>query len=108
MSMPMSISEERETVNGRVIGHNWRVLAILGMLMGFGSISTDLCLPALPVMGDALGADQGTMELTLSGYLIGFSLGQLLWGPISARRRSGSCSSSLALPSAGCQRAPAT
>jgi len=65
--------------------HSWRVLAILSALMGFASISTDLYLPAMPAMGRALGADAGTIELTVSGYLIGFSLGQLLWGPIGDR-----------------------
>jgi len=44
--------------------------------MGFASISTDLYLPALPMMTEALGSSGGTMELTISGYLIGFSLGQ--------------------------------
>lgn len=53
--------------------------------MGFASISTDLYLPAMPVMGLALHADSGTIALTVSGYLIGFSLGQLLWGPICDR-----------------------
>src|SRR4051812_37382649 len=53
--------------------------------MGFASISTDLYLPAMPAMGRALGADAGTVELTVSGCLIGFSLGQLLWGPIGDR-----------------------
>lgn len=49
---------------------------------GFGPIATDIYLPAMPAMAHALGASHGSMELTLSGYLIGFSLGQLLWGPI--------------------------
>jgi DHA1 family bicyclomycin/chloramphenicol resistance-like MFS transporter len=62
-----------------------RVMAILSVLMGFGSISTDIYLPALPTMGQAMGSDSGTMELTISGYLVGFSLGQLLWGPIGDR-----------------------
>jgi len=53
--------------------------------MGFGSISTDVYLPAMPAMGRALGANAGMIELTISGYLIGFSLGQLFWGPISDR-----------------------
>ncbi|MCI5161752.1 MAG: Bcr/CflA family efflux MFS transporter [Candidatus Electrothrix sp. AX5] len=53
--------------------------------MGFGSISTDLYLPAMPSMGRALGANAGMIELTISGYLIGFSLGQLFRGPISDR-----------------------
>ena len=68
----------------------WHELAVLSMLMGFASISTDLYLPAMPAMGRSLGADGGMIELTISGYLVGFSLGQLLWGPISDRygRRS--------------------
>ncbi len=55
--------------------HGWRVLAVLSTLMGFASISTDLYLPAMPGMGRALGADAGTVELTVPGYLVGFSLG---------------------------------
>jgi DHA1 family bicyclomycin/chloramphenicol resistance-like MFS transporter len=60
-------------------------LAILSALMAFASISTDVYLPALPVMAYALHASSGQVELTISGYLIGFSLGQLVWGPIGDR-----------------------
>jgi DHA1 family bicyclomycin/chloramphenicol resistance-like MFS transporter len=63
----------------------WYLLAVLSLLMGFASISTDLYLPAMPEMSRSLHADAGMIELTISGYLIGFSLGQLLWGPISDR-----------------------
>lgn len=62
-----------------------RVLAILSALMSFASISTDLYLPALPTMAESLHADAGSVELTISGYLIGFSIGQLFWGPIGDR-----------------------
>ncbi|WGF89561.1 Bcr/CflA family multidrug efflux MFS transporter [Marinivivus vitaminiproducens] len=65
---------------------HWGVLAILSTLMGFAAISTDLYLPAMPTMAGALGADTGTIELTVSGYLVGFSLGQLVWGPVGDRR----------------------
>jgi len=58
------------------------MLAVLSALMGFASISTDLYLPAMPTMAGDLHADAGSMELTVSGFLIGFSLGQLLWGPL--------------------------
>lgn len=58
---------------------------LLSVLLGFASISTDLYLPALPTMGESLGASQGTLELTISGYLLGFSFGQLFWGPVSDR-----------------------
>lgn len=53
--------------------------------MGFGSISTDLYLPAMPAMARALNAGSGGIEHTISGYLLGFSLGQLFWGPLSDR-----------------------
>lgn len=86
--------------------HGWRVLAILSTLMGFASISTDLFLPAIPTMATALKADAGTIELAISSYLIGFSLGQLLWGPISDRYgRRGPVAAGLVLfviGSAGC------
>jgi MFS transporter, DHA1 family, multidrug resistance protein len=61
------------------------MFAILSLLMGFASISTDLYLPAMPAMALALHADAGMIELTISGYPIGFSRAQLLWGPIGDR-----------------------
>ena len=60
----------------------WQMLGVLSLLMGFASISTDFYLPAMPVMITSLNTDAGMVELTISGYLIGFSLGQLFWGPI--------------------------
>lgn len=65
--------------------HDLRILAILSMLMAFASISTDLYLPALPTMARSLHASTGTMEYTISAYLVGFSLGQLVWGPLGDR-----------------------
>ena len=62
-----------------------RVLAVLSTLLAFASISTDLYLPALPTMSRALHANAGQLEFTISGYLMGFSIGQLLWGPIGDR-----------------------
>ena len=62
-----------------------RVLIVLCTLMGFTSISTDFYLPAMPIMATALQGGPGAMELTISGYLVGFSLGQLFWGPVGDR-----------------------
>ena len=64
---------------------SWQLLAVLSLLMGFASISTDLYLPAMPEMSRSLHSNAGMVAFTISGYLIGFSLGQLLWGPISDR-----------------------
>ncbi|SFU28119.1 MFS transporter, DHA1 family, bicyclomycin/chloramphenicol resistance protein [Pustulibacterium marinum] len=57
-------------------------ISVLGALMAFTSLSTDIYLPAMPKMHEDLGGD---IELTVTGFLIGFSLAQLIWGPISDR-----------------------
>jgi len=76
---------DENTSASTVARPGWYVLGVLSLLMGFASISTDLYLPAMPVMGRSLHADTGMIEWTISGYLIGFSSGQLLWGPLSDR-----------------------
>lgn len=53
---------------------------ILSALMAFTSLSTDIYLPAMPVMTADL---HGNAELTITGFLIGFAIAQLIWGPIS-------------------------
>jgi DHA1 family bicyclomycin/chloramphenicol resistance-like MFS transporter len=53
--------------------------------MAFASISTDFYLPAMPAMVDSLHASAGQIEFSITSYLIGFSLGQLLWGSIGDR-----------------------
>jgi DHA1 family bicyclomycin/chloramphenicol resistance-like MFS transporter len=62
-----------------------RLLLNLSALMSFASISTDMYLPALPNITRALHTDTASVELTFSAFLIGFSTGQLIWGPISDR-----------------------
>jgi DHA1 family bicyclomycin/chloramphenicol resistance-like MFS transporter len=62
-----------------------RVLLILSTLMSFASMSTDMYLPALPTIGRALHASAASIDLTFSSFLVGFSAGQLLWGPIADR-----------------------
>jgi DHA1 family bicyclomycin/chloramphenicol resistance-like MFS transporter len=64
---------------------NLWLLAVLSTLMAFASISTDLYLPAMPAMQLDLHAGTGALEWTISGYLVGFSVGQLVWGPIGDR-----------------------
>ncbi len=55
-------------------------MSILGALMAFTSLSTDIYLPAMPQMASDL---HGNVELTITGFLIGFMIAQLIWGPIS-------------------------
>jgi DHA1 family bicyclomycin/chloramphenicol resistance-like MFS transporter len=75
-----------------------RTLLILSILMAFGPLSTDLYLPALPTLAHAMRTGPDQMALTLSSYLIGFSFGQLLWGPVGDRYgRRGPIAAGLAL-----------
>lgn len=55
-------------------------ILILSALMAFTSLSTDIYLPAMPVMAKDL---HGDAELTITGFLIGFCIAQLIWGPVS-------------------------
>ncbi|WP_144097836.1 Bcr/CflA family multidrug efflux MFS transporter [Croceicoccus sediminis] len=79
--MADGVNNARTTTDWR----NLRLLAILSALIGFASISTDLYLPAMPAMARALNAGLGATEWTVSGYLVGFCIGQLIWGPLGDR-----------------------
>lgn len=57
-------------------------LFLLSVLMAFTSLSVDIYLPQMPQMQSDL---HGNVELTITGFLIGFSIAQLLIGPISDR-----------------------
>jgi DHA1 family bicyclomycin/chloramphenicol resistance-like MFS transporter len=65
--------------------------ALLAALTALAPLSTDLYLPTLPDIGRAFGVSPSQVQLTLSGYLVGFALGQISYGPISDwyGRRSG-------------------
>ena len=56
---------------------------VLGALTALGPFTIDLYLPAFPVMQDELGVSATAVQLTLTGTMIGFGLGQLIVGPWS-------------------------
>ncbi|MBX9740403.1 MAG: multidrug effflux MFS transporter [Beijerinckiaceae bacterium] len=56
---------------------------MLAFMTALGPLATDLYLPSLPHIGAELGAAPAAVQLTLSAYLIGFSAGQIFYGPIS-------------------------
>ncbi|MGN6461377.1 MAG: multidrug effflux MFS transporter, partial [Pseudolabrys sp.] len=58
---------------------------ILGLLSGIGPFSTDLYLASMPDIGASLHATPAQVQLTISFYLIGFALGQIIYGPVSDR-----------------------
>ncbi|HOP41001.1 MAG TPA: Bcr/CflA family efflux MFS transporter [Syntrophales bacterium] len=61
------------------------IIAMLALLSAFPPLSTDLYLPALPQVMEALQTSQAMVNLTLSLFLIFFALGILVWGPVSEK-----------------------
>ncbi len=63
---------------------------LLGALVAMGPLTIDTYLPALPALGVEFGALPSTVQLTLTGTLLGLATGQLVIGPLSdclGRRR---------------------
>lgn len=58
---------------------------LLAALTALGPISIDMYLPSLPEIGRALAAPTARVQLTISSYLIGFAVGQIIYGPLSDR-----------------------
>ncbi len=63
----------------------WALILLLALLQSVTPLSVDLYLPALPTITRALHTTQAPLQLTLSGFMIGFAVGQLFWGPIGDR-----------------------
>src|SRR5215470_12107950 len=59
--------------------------ALLGLLTAFGPVATDMYVPSMPDIGRLLGASTSEVQLTLSSYLVGFAIGQIVYGPMSDR-----------------------
>jgi MFS transporter, DHA1 family, multidrug resistance protein len=63
---------------------------VLSSVYTIGPLATDLYLPALPDVATDLGASSAAIALTVTTFLLGLAIGQLLAGPLSdmyGRRR---------------------
>ena len=58
---------------------------LLSLLTALGPLTMDMYLPSLPAIGQALDASTAAVQLTISSYLLGFAVGQILYGPLSDR-----------------------
>lgn len=77
-----------------------RLALILGGLIAVGPLAIDTYLPALPAMADSFNVTVPRVELSLSLYMLGTSMGQLVGGPMSdhiGRRKVGAAGLSLFL-----------
>jgi len=66
-------------------GHPWRLLALLIGVTAVGPLSLNILAPAMPGLIVTLGAGAGTVQLTLSLFLLGMAVSQLVLGTLSDR-----------------------
>jgi DHA1 family bicyclomycin/chloramphenicol resistance-like MFS transporter len=60
-----------------------RAALVLGLLQAIGPFAIDMYLPALPSIGQSLGADVDAVQASLMVFFIALALGQLFYGPVS-------------------------
>lgn len=67
-----------------------RLLFLFAFIGAASPLAVDLYLASFPAIQDDLGTTPAMVQLTLTSYLVGVSVGQPLWGPVSQRfgRRS--------------------
>jgi DHA1 family bicyclomycin/chloramphenicol resistance-like MFS transporter len=61
------------------------LIPFLGMVAAIGPLSNDLYVPSMSIVAGAFGVTGAAVQLTMSAVLIGFSLGALIYGPLSDR-----------------------
>ena len=87
-----------------------RLVVLLGALTALGPFTVDMYLSAFPFIAHDFAISETAVQLTLTGTLIGFAIGQLVIGPMSdalGRRRPLVAASLLhVVASLGCVAAP--
>ncbi|MEV6485964.1 multidrug effflux MFS transporter [Streptomyces sp. NPDC051576] len=66
------------------------LVAVLAALTAVAPLATDMYVPGFPALGHTLGAGSSAVQLTMTAFLAGLVVGQLLIGPLSdglGRRR---------------------
>ncbi len=63
----------------------WRLLALLISMAGVGTLSLTILVPAMPGLATTFATDPATVQLTVSLYLMGLAVAQLVFGPLSDR-----------------------
>ena len=62
-----------------------RAALALSLLLGLQPITTDVYLPALPLLTRELAAPMSTAQLTMSALILAFGISQLFCGPVADR-----------------------
>ncbi len=70
--------KKMQRVNNTVV-----IILSLGAIFSLAPLAIDMYLPALPTMAENFGTHIDSMEATVSIFLLGYALSQLILGPVS-------------------------
>ena len=75
-------------------------IVVLALLTAIAPLATDMYLAALPAVAENLNTTSTNASLTLSAFMVGMALGQLVVGPLSDKTACNVTSPALQKPSA--------
>ncbi len=62
-----------------------KLIAVLALLAAVAPLAIDMYLPAFPEMAEEFDTSASAIQLTLTTFLLGMAIGQLVFGPLSDR-----------------------
>lgn len=82
----MSVTTAPPRTTSTSTGLPLAVTTVLAFLTAVAPLATDMYLPAFPGMARDLGTSASAVQLTLTTFMIGLAVGQLVIGPLSDQR----------------------
>jgi len=70
-------------MHGQATKLSFLLIVILGSISALTPIAIDMYLPAMPSIAKEFSVSGGDIQITLTAYMAGFALGQLLHGPLA-------------------------
>src|SRR5215471_11711867 len=68
--------------NFKLLGKEPHIVSLM-LLSAFAGMGAILMTPALPQIAKYFNISTGTSQLTVTSFLLGYALGQLIYGPIA-------------------------
>src|SRR5580700_11173394 len=65
--------------------HYFELIVLMGVLQAFAPLSIDMYLPSMPLLEKVFSATTAQVQITLVTFLLGYALGQSLYGPLTDR-----------------------
>ncbi len=63
----------------------FELIVLMGVLQAFAPLSIDMYLPSMPLLEKVFNATTAQVQITLVTFLLGFALGQAIYGPLTDR-----------------------